>query len=114
MEHFDIVLTLARIALEAEGPRASQQIERLRDTLKPSNEDQSAKLARLLTRSNRRHTMAPLSIEEMRATVDAVRRQLPGEALSSSTLPPTDRETGTPLARIIFPEYATNDEPILN
>jgi hypothetical protein len=58
--------------------------------------------------------MAPLAIEEMRATVDAVRRQLPGETLTPSTLPPTDRETGTPLARIIFPDQAVNDQPILN
>ena len=114
MENFDIVLTLARIALDTDGPRAVQQIERLRDNLAKSDEDQAAKLARLLSRSARRHTMAPLAMEEMRATADAVRRQLPGETLSPSVPLPTDRETGTPLARIIFPSPNTTAAPILN
>jgi MoxR-like ATPase len=114
MEHFDIVLTLARIALESEGERATQQVENLRDALTKSNSDQSAKLGRLLTRASRRHTMAPLAMEEMKVTAEAVRRQLPGEHLSSSTPSPTDRETGTPLARITFPNDALGQSPILN
>lgn len=114
MEHFDIILTLARIALDAEGARATQQIERLRDALAPSDKDQSAKLGRLLSRAGRRHTMAPLAMEEMRATAEAARRQLPGETLSPSTPLPTDRETGTPLARVLFPSNAAADGPILN
>src|SRR4051794_12950093 len=114
MEHFDIILTLARIALDAEGPRATQQIERLRDALGKSDEDQAAKLGRLLSRAERRHTMAPLAMEEMRATAEAARRQLPGETLSPSTPLPTDRETGTPLARIIFPNGEAVESPILN
>src|ERR1039457_2461202 len=79
MEHFDIVLALARIALDAEGPRATQQIERLRDVVVQSDKDQAAKLGRLLSRAGRRHAMAPLAMEEMRATAEAARRQLPGE-----------------------------------
>jgi hypothetical protein len=114
MEHFDIVLALARIALDAEGPRATQQIERLRDVLAQSDKDQAAKLGRLLSRAGRRHTMAPLAMEEMRATAEAARRQLPGELLSPSTPLPTDRETGTPLARVIFPSSTAADGPILN
>ena len=115
MDHFDIVLTLARIALDAEGPRATQQIERLRDSLAKSDKDQSAKLGRLLTRAGRRHTMAPLAMEEMRSTAEAARRQLPGETLSPSTPLPTDRETGTPLARIIFPNTeSAADAPIMS
>jgi hypothetical protein len=114
MQHFDIVLALARIALDAGGPRAIQQIERLRDVLAKSDEEQAEKLARLLSRNGRRHTMAPLAMEEMRATAEAARRQLPGETLSPSTPLPTDRETGTPLARIIFPSTEVTDAPILN
>jgi len=114
MEHFDIVLALARIALDAEGPRASQQIERLRDVVAQTDKDQAAKLGRLLTRAGRRHAMAPLAIEEMRATAEAARRQLPGEVLSPSTPLPTDRESGTPLARVIFPGGSVTDGPILN
>lgn len=114
MEHFDIILTLARIALDAEGPRAAQQIERLRDALTKTDKEQAAKLNRLLSRAGRRHGMAPLAMEEMRATAEAARRQLPGETLSPSTPIPTDRETATPLARVIFPEEARTETPILN
>ena len=114
MEYFDIVLVLARIALDGEGPRATQQIEKLRDALAASDADQSAKLSRLLSRAGRRHSMAPLAMEEMRSTAHAARRQLPGEQLSASTAMPTDRETGIPLARVIFPENSLEDAPILN
>jgi len=114
MENFDIILTLARIALDAEGQRATQQIERLRDVLAKSDPEQAAKLTRLLSRNGRRHTMAPLAMEEMRATAEAARRQLPGETLSPSTPLPTDRETGTPLARVIFPGAQPSPAPILN
>jgi hypothetical protein len=75
MEHFDVILVLARIALDAEGSRSVQQIERLRDLLKASDADQSAKLNRLLNRAGRKHTMAPRAMNEMRLTADAVRRQ---------------------------------------
>jgi len=114
MENFDIILTLARIALDGEGPRATQQIERLRDALAKSSPEQAAKLTRILSRNGRRHTMAPLAMEEMRATAEAARRQLPGETLSPSTPLPTDRETGTPVARVIFPGAQPTPAPILN
>lgn len=114
MENFDIILTLARIALDTDGGRATQQIERLRDQLTKSDPEQAAKLGRLLSRNGRRHTMAPLAMEEMRATAEAARRQLPGETLSPSTALPTDRETGTPLARVIFPGAEPSPAPILN
>ncbi len=114
MEHFDIILTLARIALDAEGPRATQQIERLRDVVAKSDEDQAAKLGRLLSRAGRRHTMAPLAMDEMRATAKAARHHLPGETLSPTTPVPTDRETGTLLARVRFPNDDSIDAPILN
>jgi len=114
MEHFDIILTLARIALDAEGSRAAQQIERLKDALSKTDKEQAAKLNRLLSRAGRRHTMAPLAMEEMRASAEGARRQLPGETLSPSTPIPTDRETATPLARVIFPEMGSRETPILN
>jgi hypothetical protein len=114
MEHFDIVLTLARIALDAEESRAKQQIERLKDVLAKTNSDQAEKIGRLLSRAGRRQTMAPLAMEEMRMTAEAARRQLPGETLSPSTPLPTDRETGTPLARVLFPSSSTVQAPVLN
>lgn len=114
MDNFDIVLVLARIALDGEEPRATQQIERLRDLLTKSDPEQAAKLSRLLTRAGRRHTMAPLAMDEMRATAEAARRHLPGEQLSPSTPIPTDRETGTPLAQILFPIGTSAEMPILD
>ena len=114
MENFDIVLALARIALDADGGRAAQQIERLRDAVAATDADQSGKLNRLLTRAGRRQTMSPMAMEEMRATADAARRQLPGEALLPSTPLPTDRETGTPLVRIGFPNNGAAPPPVLN
>lgn len=114
MDNFDIVLNLARIALEAAESRAVQQIERLRDTLEKSDSEQAAKLSRLLSRGSRRQAMAPLAMEEMRASAESARRQLPGETLSPSTPLPTDRETSTPLARVFFPNTAVAPPPILN
>lgn len=103
MQNFDIVLMLARVAMDAESVRATQQIERLRDVLsKDGEKEQATKLTRLLNRAGRRVSMAPLAMEEMKATAAAVRRQFPGEPLTTATPVPTDRETGTPLARIIF------------
>jgi hypothetical protein len=114
MEQFDIILTLARIALDGEERRAIQQIERLRDALAKTDKEQAAKLSRLLTRAGRRHAMAPLAMEETRAIAEAARRQLPGETLSPSTPLPTDRESGTPIARILFPDVCSTEAPILN
>ncbi|WP_439596710.1 AAA family ATPase [Falsiroseomonas sp.] len=113
MDYFDIVLALARISLDSEGGRAAQQIERLRDALAKSDPDQAAKLGRLLTRSERRQAMAPMAVEEMRATAEAARRQLQGEQLTPSSPLPTDRETGTPLARITFPSGEPEEPPVL-
>lgn len=49
----------------------------------------------------------------MRVTADAVRRQMPGEPVTTATPIPTDRETGTPLARILFPGSG-GAAPVLN
>src|SRR5579872_5682203 len=43
MEHFDIVLALARIALDGDGARAGHQLQRLRDALATTDKDQAAK-----------------------------------------------------------------------
>jgi hypothetical protein len=114
MDHFDIILVLARIALDADASRASHQIERLQVSLDPSDKEQAAKLGRLLSRAGRKHAMSPLAMNEMRATAEAARRQLPGEVLSVATPIPTDRETGTPLARVIFAASGEDEAPILN
>jgi len=113
MDHFDIVFALAGSALDADNSRVLQQVERLRVALETSDKEQAAKLARLLSRSSRRQTMAPMAFEEMRASADAVRRRLPGEVLSRSVPLPHDKETGAPLVRVRFPEDGPVEAPIL-
>lgn len=112
MDNFDIILVLARLALDADEARAAQQIERLKALLDVSAPDQGTKLGRLLSRSGRRQAMAPLAMNELRATADAARRHLPGEVLSPATPVPADRESGTPLARVTFP--LQEEAPVLN
>ncbi|MES5485182.1 AAA family ATPase [Bradyrhizobium sp. INPA03-11B] len=116
MDHFDIVLTLARMAVDGGGPRAVQQLERLRDTLargQASEKEQASKLTRLLNRDAKRATMSPMAFDEMRATAEAARKHLPGETLTTSTPLPHDKETGAPLANIRFPDAIELDAPIL-
>lgn len=114
MEHFDIILAMARLAMDAQPERAVQQVERLRDLLAKADPAQAAKLTRLLSRSERRHTMAPLAMEEMRTVAEAARRQLPGETITAATPVPTDREAGMPLARVTLPTENATTAPVLN
>lgn len=114
MEQFDIILTLAGLALETESPRVIQQVERLRDELAKSDKEQAAKLTRVLKRSSRKQSMAPMAFDEMRATGDAVRRRMPGEILTRTTPLPHDKETGAVLVRVIFPEDNVAEAPILS
>lgn len=110
MEHFDIVLALARTALAADGERAGHQVQRLRDALNKTAPDNAEKLTRLLTREERRHVVAPMSIEQMRTSPQPA---LPGEKLTQKTPLPHDRETSTPLVRVVFPEESAAQPPIL-
>lgn len=114
MEHFDVVLALARIALDGDGARASHQLERLRSALAEADKEQAAKITRLLSRNDKRHVLEPMAFEEMRATASAAHRLLPGETLSAATPLPHDRETGAPLAQILFPESLERSAPILS
>ena len=111
MENFDIVLALSRMALNGDKERVAHQIDRLRNTLKRSDAKQAEKLDKLLTRQKRRQDVAPMALEQMRARRTSL--QLPGETLSRSTPLPTDRETGAPLARLLFPDDRDDPAPIL-
>ena len=111
MENFDIVLALSRLALNGDGERAAHQVSRLRNALKESNAKQAEKLERLLARQQRQQEVAPLALEQMRARNSGL--QLPGETLSRSTPLPTDRETGAPLARLMFPGDRSDPAPVL-
>ncbi|WP_208861565.1 AAA family ATPase [Paracoccus versutus] len=111
MDHFEIILSLSRAAASGDSSRARYQIERLRDSLRESEPRQAEKLSRLLSREVRKQSVAPMSLERMRAgSVPA----LPGEVLSRNTPLPHDKETGTPLARVVQPEEAADAEPVFN
>lgn len=111
MENFEIVLALSRMALKGDEERSAHQISRLRNALKESDAKQAEKLGRLLARQQRQQEVAPLALEQMRARSSGL--QLPGETLSRSTPLPTDRETGAPLARLMFPGDRSDPAPVL-
>jgi len=113
MEHFDIVLALARAALETRSPRASHQVQRLRDAVAATDKDQASKLTRLLTATERKQDLTPLAFEETRAAAHAMRGLLPGEILTANTPLPRDKETSAPLVRVIFPDDSKAEAPIL-
>lgn len=113
MDHFDIVLALARAALESKSPLAIHQVQRLRDALKAADAEKAAKLTRLLNAKDKKQNLAPLAIEEMRAAADATRALLPGEVLTRNTSLPRDKETSAPLVRVLFPDESKVIAPIL-
>ncbi len=113
MEHFDIILALSRTAVGGDAERATHQLARLRDALQKTNPDQAEKLGRLLNREERKHSVAPMSLEQMRSG-SIPPPQLPGEKLGKNTPLPHDRETATPLVRVVFPEDNMGSEPVLS
>jgi hypothetical protein len=112
MEHFEIVLALARAALSSDTSQARHQVERLHDKLAAMDPSAATKLERLLTRQERRHFVAPIAIEQMRGSMR--HPQLPGERLTRNTPLPHDRETGSPLVRVIFPDENAGIQPLLS
>jgi hypothetical protein len=112
MDHFDIVLALAQAAVSGDEERSRHQVTRLRDLLAKLDSKQSEKLTRLLNRDERRQSVAPLSLDQMRLS-SRDSPVVPGEKLSRNTPLPHDKETGTALARIVFPDEAVAQPPIL-
>ncbi len=111
MDHFDIILSLSRMALSGDEKRVAHQIGRLREALKKSDPKQAEKLERLLSRQKRQQEVAPMALERMRAGNAGLR--LPGETISRSTPLPHDKETGAPLARVVFPDDRNDPPPVL-
>jgi hypothetical protein len=111
MDHFDIVLALSRAALSADAEQARHQVERLRRQLVSNDASAAAKLERLLEREERRHFVAPMAIEQMWANGKIP--LLPGEKLTRNTPLPHDRETGSPLVRVIFSDQNAAVLPVL-
>ena len=114
MEHFDIVLALARMAINGDQERVRSYMTKLRDALSESDPLQAEKLTRLLNRKTERQQFAPVALNRMRNSREANENLLQGEKLSKSTLLPADKETGAPLARVIFPESQVDPIPIFD
>ena len=113
MDNFDIVLALAQAAVSGDGERSRHQVTRLRDQLADVDRKQAEKLTRLLSRDERRQSVAPLGLDQMRSSGSQT-PALPGEKLGRNTPLPHDKETATPLARIVFPDDAIAQVPILS
>jgi hypothetical protein len=111
MEHFEIILALSRSAISGDVERVTHHVTRLRDALAVSDARSAEKLTRLLNREERRQTVAPMALEQMRLAAEQA--VLPGEHLGKNTPLPHDRETGTPLARVLFPEDNIGTVPVL-
>lgn len=114
MNHFDVILALAQAAVSGDAERSRHQLVRLRDILVDKAEvNQAEKLTRLLNRDERRKSVAPLGLDQMRSQGGQAPK-LPGEALNRNTPIPNDKESATPLARIVFPEESDGQRPILS
>jgi ATP-dependent 26S proteasome regulatory subunit len=106
---FSVIQTLCRIGLGNGEAAFRHQVERLIAALSESGQEaQAAALAKILQSTAKQKNMAP-----SRLIPSTTNRGL--EQLSSKVHPPVDRETGAPLAEIMFPtEDNSVSAPILN
>ena len=108
MEHYKIIQALCRAALAQPNPAVRKQVERLRDALtKEGSKKEAAQLSRLLTAVDRTKELVPSRITQSRFSTG-------GQVLSKSTKAPVDRETGAPLATLVFPEESSERPPVLS
>jgi len=108
MDHFALVQALCRVVMATPNPAARKQIERLRDALKEGGETkQAASLTSLLTSVDRVEEMAPSRLTRSKAPVV-------GEVLSKNTVLPVDKESGAPLAEVVFPGQIQEAGPLMN
>lgn len=110
MENFKIVAALCRqIIKDGASAGALQQMERLYDALREGQQVTEAKLLRgLINKASTLNTLEPARVELSR--VSFLRKQ----ELRESVKLPVDKESGSPLAQIIFPEELASAElPIM-
>lgn len=110
MENFKIVAALCRqIIKDGASAGALQQMERLYDALREGQQVTEAKLLiGLINKASTLNTLEPARVELSR--VSFLRKQ----ELRESVKLPVDKESGSPLAQIIFPEeLATAELPIM-
>lgn len=102
-----IVQTICRIGLGQENAAFRHQVERLAEALRASNEVADAEAVdRLLKTASAASTMQPSRLTTSLAFAGT-------EVLSERTAVPVDKETGAPLAEIVFPNSKRIEMPIL-
>lgn len=110
MEHFTIIQALCRAALPVGGSAVRHQVERLRDAARKNNDYTSARsLEQLLSKASKAAEMVPSRLTQSRAMSPM---PLKGEELTVNTAVPVDRETASPLADVIFPDFLPEVMPI--
>ncbi|HMN42936.1 MAG TPA: ATP-binding protein [Povalibacter sp.] len=106
MDHFSIVLALARSALQNPNVAVRQHLERLQEALTSAGSSEEARaLSKLLSGDERSGKIEPTRVILTRAVVA-------GEVMSPTVRPPADRETGNLLAQIVHPAQL-NDRPLV-
>lgn len=111
MDHFPIVLALARAALRAPNPAVLQHTERLREALATGGAFEEADALRLAVEESKKQSSAKLSP----ARVVLSRAVSTGEVMTGNTAVPVDKETSTPLAELWpLEKLAGLDQPVLD
>jgi SpoVK/Ycf46/Vps4 family AAA+-type ATPase len=108
MENFTIVLALCRAALQSQNPAVENHIRRLAKALEQDGSAEQAKSLVKLAKATEKLTEIQPSrvVTSFAATL--------GETLTPGVKAPVDRETGAPLADIIFPGRACETLPVFH
>ena len=105
---FAIIQSICRIGLGSENPAFRKQVERLKDRLeKEELASEAESIEKLLRSAARPSSLQPSKISLSPSFAGA-------EALTATTAPPSDRETGAALAEIAFPTSAHPTLPLLD
>jgi len=108
MEHFPIVLGLCRSAMQNGNQALRSHVERLARALeKEKQQEQVEALRKVLKSAESLQEISPSRVVLSRAS-------LKGESLTPSVTAPVDRETGDPLAEIVFPDQRQTERPIFS
>ncbi|EOD2713829.1 TPA: AAA family ATPase [Vibrio cholerae] len=111
MDNFHIVSALCRqVVKDGVSDEALKQIERLHTTLKENgSEDEATVLKRLITKASTKNMISPSQVSLSKVS------HLKGQPLTPNSKVPVDKESGSPLAKVIFPnELVDNQMPVLS
>lgn len=107
LPYLSILRALVRASLASPSPAVRRQVERLRDAFqKDGLMDEATRLTELLAGPAKVADLAPSRLVRSASALQA------GEQLTRNTPLPVDRETGTALAEIIFPDLEL-ESPVL-